>query len=74
MKFTTTCLAKNIDKTYNGFAGKADWNLYKCFVENEEGYGEFFINLNPITGKGEILKKRSDYGDFLLRELKKELR
>jgi len=73
MKFKYILLGEGVAKTENGFSGKGNWDLYKCFVKNENGYGEFFINLNRKTGEGEIKMKDTDYSDFLSREFANEM-
>lgn len=74
MKFNYIVLATNVDKREDCFSGEGDWMLLKCFVENENGYGEFYINLNTKTGEGEIVPKDLDYGNFLLSVLKQTLK
>jgi hypothetical protein len=46
---------------------KGDWIATKVFVA--DGEGEFYLNLNPVLGIGEISIKDSDYGETVLREL-----
>jgi hypothetical protein len=43
------------------------WMALKAFVAN--GEGEFFLNLNPATGRGEVAIKDPEYGDVVVREL-----
>ena len=71
MKFNFFVLGVNLEKQKNGFSGEGDWICLKSFVENEKGYGEFYLNLNPKTGKGEIVMKDPQYTDFLKEELVK---
>jgi hypothetical protein len=50
---------------------KGDWIATKVFVA--DGEGEFYLNLNPVLGIGEISIKDSDYGETVLKELSKVL-
>jgi len=47
------------------------WIAAKVFVA--DGEGEFFLNLNPADGQGEISLKDQEYGDIVVRELAKIL-
>jgi hypothetical protein len=57
------------DQFAGGFTSEppGDWIATKVFVA--DGEGEFFLNLNPKEGIGEISIKDSDYGDIVLQEL-----
>jgi hypothetical protein len=44
-----------------------NWIVTKVFVAN--GDGEFYLNLNPTDGCGEISLKDEEYGDIVVREL-----
>ena len=59
-------------KPGDSFSGKGGgWDLYKCFFRDEEdGYGEFYINLND-KGEGEIVLKAIGYGDTLVKAFTK---
>jgi len=48
---------------------KGDWIATKVFVA--DGEGEFFLNLNPVLGIGEIAIKDPDYGNIVFKELSK---
>jgi len=74
MKFEYLVLGIGLNKTKNGFSGEGDWDLYKCFVNNPRGYGEFYINLNRRTGEGEIRFKDTEYADFLTKEFEAEMK
>jgi hypothetical protein len=50
-----------------------DWIAIKIFVPKNGDEGEFFLNLNPVLGKGEFSLKDPDYGDYLLREFARVL-
>jgi len=71
MKFDFVVLGVNLEKKKIGFLGKGNWICLKSFVNNERGYGEFYLNLNPKTGKGEIVMKNPQYIKFLEKELSK---
>ena len=73
MKFKYIILGKGLAKQSNGFSGKGNWDLYKCFVDNGKRYGEFYLNLNTKTGEGELLCKDKDYGVYLTTEFSKEM-
>lgn len=47
------------------------WIATKVFVA--DGEGEFFLNLNPAAGVGEISIKDEDYGDVVIAELARVL-
>jgi hypothetical protein len=61
------------DQAAGGFTSTppGDWIVTKVFVA--EGEGEFYLNLNPKEGVGEISIKDSDYGDIVLQELARVL-
>jgi hypothetical protein len=46
---------------------KGDWVTLKLFFGNDAG--EVFLNLNPVSGKGEFSIKDSDYGDYVVGRL-----
>jgi hypothetical protein len=48
---------------------RGDWIAAKVFVA--DGEGEFFLNLNPVFGIGEIAIKDPEYGNIVLKELSK---
>lgn len=73
MKFRYLVLANGVDKLENGFGGVGDWVLLKVFVENKNGYGEFYINLNKATGEGEIVPKEFGCAHFLIKEFTKTM-
>lgn len=79
MKFTYLILGEGLAKSENGgFSGKGDWTLFKCFVENktrygDNGYGEFFLNLNMKTGEGCLAMKDKNYSVFLEEEFSREM-
>ena len=45
---------------------KGTWITLKLFFGDE---GEVFLNLNPVSGKGEFSIKDSDYGDYVVSRL-----
>jgi hypothetical protein len=75
LDFTVALLGQRLsrgsgpDQFAGGFTSEppGDWIATKVFVA--DGEGEFFLNLNPKAGIGEISVKDSDYGDIVLREL-----
>lgn len=46
---------------------KGDWLTLKLFFGDDEG--EVFLNLNPVSGKGEFSIKDPDYGDYVVDKL-----
>jgi hypothetical protein len=46
---------------------KGDWIALKLFFGDDEG--EVFLNLNPVSGKGEFSIKDPDYGDYVVSRL-----
>jgi hypothetical protein len=46
---------------------KGHWITMKLFFGGDEG--EVFLNLNPVSGKGEFSIKDSDYGDYVVGKL-----
>jgi len=75
LDFTVALLGQRLsrgsgpDQFAGGFTSEppGDWIATKVFVA--DGEGEFFLNLNPKEGVGEISIKDSDYGDIVLKEL-----
>jgi len=50
----------------------------KVFVENDGGYGEFYLNFDndpreSIGGAGRVAYKDKDYGPYLIKQLEHEL-
>jgi len=75
MNFTYLVLAKGMaKKTGGGFSGTGDWMILKCFLEEIQAYGEFFINLNLRSGEGEIACKDTAYSLDLIAAFSKEMR
>lgn len=75
MKLQYIKLGTDSIKEERGFSGKGGgWDLFKMFYEGENGYGEFYFNINTQTGEAEIAAKDSGYGDSLLAALAKELK
>lgn len=67
-------LGTNQSRSSNGsFADtpRGDWILMKVFLGNDEG--EVFLNIDPVSGKGEFSIKDSEYGDFVVAQLAKIL-
>jgi hypothetical protein len=50
-----------------------NWTSLKIFVGEGPTEGEFFLNLNPVTRKGEFSIKDPDYGDDVIAQLAKVL-
>ena len=50
-------MGQGLKKLDNGFGEGGDWDLYKCFYNDDK----FFININLKTGEGEIVKKDNDF-------------
>jgi len=50
---------------------EGDWIATKVFVA--DGEGEFYLNINPVLGLGEISIKDSEYGDIVMSVLSKIL-
>jgi hypothetical protein len=48
-----------------------DWIAVKVFVAG--GEGEFYVNVNPVQGVGEIASKDPEYTDIVVSELSKVL-
>lgn len=73
--FDGAVLGQNQSRDDSGFHDKprGDWVLLKVFLPQGGDDGEFYLNLNPIVGKGEFSIKDEDYGDYVLRELAKVL-
>jgi len=46
--------------------------MTKCYYQDGEDYGEFYINFIDGVREGEILQKNSDYADVLLKAFAKE--
>ena len=46
---------------------RGTWITLKLFFGDDEA--EVFLNLNPMSGKGEFSIKDSDYGDYIVRSL-----
>jgi hypothetical protein len=46
---------------------KGTWIALKLFLGNDQG--EVFLNLDPVSGKGEFSIKDSDYGDYVVNRL-----
>lgn len=83
MKLNYIMLGKDQIKTKNGFVSKeqketftrdeGNWDLYKMFYEKDGKYGEFYVNLNNVTGVAELVYKNKSYGKDLLKGLREEL-
>ena len=76
--FSIALLGQNQSRGPNGgFSGEnGNWIVTKVFIGENEGperQGEFYLNLNPREGMGEITMKDPDYGDIVLRELSRVL-
>ena len=68
MKLEIMCLAKGMAKAPdgNGFSGKGDWDLYKCFYQHgKDNYAEFYLNINLTTMVAELKSKEGAYVDIL---------
>ena len=73
MKLNYLVLGSQMGKSDNGFLGKGDWTLFKCFFDDRGKYGEFFFNINTKTGEAEIRHKDADYADALTEAFGKEI-
>ena len=73
MKFKTMLLGKQMNKNENGFSGKGNWDLYKCFYGEDGNYAEFYINLNHKESIGEIIRKDTDYAPILEQAFEEEM-
>ena len=74
LPFEFVVLANNQSRSNDGAFSdkpKGDWITMKVFLADDQG--EVYLNLNPVSGKGEFSIKDSDYGDFVLAELAKVL-
>lgn len=79
LEFMAAMLGENLsrgsgpDLFAGGFTSTpaGNWIATKVFVA--DGEGEFFLNLNPKEGIGEILMKDPEYGDIVLAELERVL-
>jgi hypothetical protein len=67
LEILCSVFGQNVKNRADGAQGRADWTLTKIYVA--DGEGEFFLNLNPKAGIGEISIKDSGYGDIVVREL-----
>jgi hypothetical protein len=72
LDFEVAILGQNVENRRDstegaGSTGGADWTMTKVFVAGDDG--EFYLNLNPKAGIGEIAIKDSDYGDIVVKEL-----
>jgi len=75
MDFKYIILAIDAKKEENGFScsdAGGGWDLYKCFYQNDDEYGEFYLNLNTQSHEGEIKMKDEKYGRTLIDALEKE--
>jgi len=48
---------------------------YKLIVQNDGGYGEFYLNFenDGVVGTGEVKCKDKEYGAYLVKQLESEL-
>ncbi|MFA5543289.1 MAG: hypothetical protein ACOYH4_06770 [Saccharofermentanales bacterium] len=69
MTFNIIKLGSGLAKADNGFEGRGDWDLYKCFFSEDEDYAEFYINLNVKQGLGKIAEKDSRYREVIEKHL-----
>jgi hypothetical protein len=65
MTFKIMGMGKQMAKSANGFSGKGDWDLLKCFYENKGNYAEFYLNINWKEGIAELKMKDVDYAPIL---------
>jgi hypothetical protein len=54
-----------------GFSPKpaGHWTPMKIFIGEGEQEGQVFVNLNPVSKKGQFSMKDQDYGDIVLSQL-----
>ena len=69
MEFKYMYLGTNLKKAVNGFMGKGDWDLLKCFYKDEE----FYLNINKKTGEAEIIAKNG-YSPQIIKGIKQEFK
>jgi hypothetical protein len=77
MRFAITTLATGLGKNKDGrFSGKGDYVYLKCFYgeEHNQDYGEFFLFLDPVLGRGEISLKDTGYADSLIKAFSRAMR
>lgn len=74
MEFKTMPMGVEVGKLDNGFGGKGDWVLLKCSYDKDGAYGEFYLNLNPKTNEGELVRKDSGYSDVLMNAFREEMK
>jgi hypothetical protein len=76
LPFTFAILGENHSQASGGGFNEnppGNWTAMKLFLGDGDEEAEVFLNLNPVTKKGEFSIKDPDYGDGLLKYLAKVL-
>jgi hypothetical protein len=76
LPFTFVSLGEDMSQAAGGgfnVTPPGHWVAIKIFLVEGEQEGEFFLNLNPVSKKGQFSIKDEDYGDFVLSQLAKVL-
>lgn len=59
----------------NGFEGKGDWFLFKCFYrQGDEEYGEFYLNIDLKAMVAELKCKDGGYAKVLTEAFARAMR
>ena len=72
LPFTFANIGTNLSQAPGGgFNAKPSghWIATKIFIGEDDQEGEFFLNINPATNKGQFSIKDSDYGDIVVSRL-----
>jgi|ERR1700722_1391926 len=72
LPFTFANIGTNLSQAPGGgFNTKPSghWVATKIFIGEDDQEGEFFLNINPATNKGQFSIKDSDYGDIVVSRL-----
>jgi hypothetical protein len=76
VQFTFANIGEDLSQAPGGGFGTkqpGNWTALKIFLGDGDQEGEFFLNLNPRTGRGQFSMKDPDYGDLVLGELARVL-
>lgn len=69
LSFTFANIGTNLSQAPGGgFNTKpaGHWIATKIFIGEGDQEGEFFLNINPVTNKGQFSIKDADYGDIVI--------
>jgi hypothetical protein len=76
LPFTFVRIGKNQSQGSDGGFSPTppgNWMPMKIFLGEGEQEGDVFLNMNPVTRKGQFSIKDPDYGDLVLTQLAKVL-